>query len=64
MQPSAQPSRNSTSPTAALSVSEKCPRLTKRRVELARFNLVRFELDDEGVSPLFGLELARLVVDT
>lgn len=32
--------------------------------ELARFNLVRFELDDEGVSSLFGLELARLVVDT
>ena len=33
-------------------------------MELARFNLVKFELDDEGVSALFGLELARLVVDT
>ena len=33
-------------------------------VELARFNLVRFELDGAGASSLFGLELARLVVDT
>ena len=33
-------------------------------VELARFNLVRFELDGAGVSSLFGLALAQLVVDT
>ena len=33
-------------------------------VELVRFNLERFELEDQGVAALFGLELARLVVDT
>ena len=33
-------------------------------VELVRFNLESFELDDQGVAALFGLELARLVVDT
>ena len=33
-------------------------------VELVRFNLESFELEDEGVASLFGLELARLVVDT
>lgn len=33
-------------------------------VELARFTLPSFELEDEGVAALFGVELARLVVDT
>ncbi len=33
-------------------------------VELVRFTLYTFELDDDGVAALFGLELARLVVDT
>jgi hypothetical protein len=33
-------------------------------VELVRFNLESFELEDQGVAALFGLELARLVVDT
>lgn len=33
-------------------------------VELVRFNLESFELADQGVAALFGLELARLVVDT
>ena len=33
-------------------------------VELVRFNLESFEVDDEGVAALFSLELARLVVDT
>jgi len=33
-------------------------------VELVRFNLQSFELHDEGVAALFGLELARLVVNT
>ena len=33
-------------------------------VELVRFNLESFELDDQGVAALFGLEIARLVVDT
>jgi len=33
-------------------------------VELVRLNLESFELEDEGVAALFGLELARLVVDT
>ena len=33
-------------------------------VELVRFNLESFELDDQGIATLFGLELARLVVDT
>jgi hypothetical protein len=33
-------------------------------VELVRFNLESFELDDQGVAALFGLEVARLVVDT
>ena len=32
-------------------------------VELMRFNLGSFELEDQGVAALFGLELARLVVD-
>ena len=31
---------------------------------MVRFNLESFEVDDEGVAMLFGLELARLVVDT
>lgn len=33
-------------------------------VELVRFTLHTFELDDQAVAELFGLELARLVVDT
>ena len=33
-------------------------------VELVRFNLEIFELDNQGVAALFGMELARLVVDT
>ena len=33
-------------------------------VELVQFNLESFELEDQGVAALFGLELARLVVDT
>ena len=33
-------------------------------VELMRFNLESFELADQEVAVLFGLELARLVVDT
>ena len=33
-------------------------------VELVRFTLRSFELDDQDVAALFGLELARLVVDT
>ena len=33
-------------------------------VELVRFNLESFELEDQGVAALFGLELSRLVVDT
>jgi len=33
-------------------------------VELVRFTLRTFERDDDGVATLFGLELARLVVDT
>ena len=33
-------------------------------VELVRFTLHTFELDDDSVATLFGLELARLVVDT
>ena len=33
-------------------------------VELVRFALDSCELDEEGVAALFGLELARLVVDT
>ena len=33
-------------------------------VELVRFNLEKFELEDQGATALFGLELARLVVDT
>ena len=33
-------------------------------MELVRFALDSFELDEEGVAALFGLELARLVVDT
>lgn len=33
-------------------------------VELMRFNLESFDLADHGVAALFGLELARLVVDT
>jgi hypothetical protein len=33
-------------------------------VELVRFNLESFELDDQGVAALFGLEIARLAVDT
>ena len=33
-------------------------------VELVRFNLESFELEDQGVAALFRLELARLVVDT
>ncbi len=33
-------------------------------VELVRFTLHTFELDDQGVAELFGEELARLVVDT
>lgn len=33
-------------------------------VDLVRFTLHTFELDDEGVAALFGLELTRLVVDT
>ena len=32
-------------------------------VELMRFNLGSFELENQGVAALFGLELARLVVD-
>ena len=33
-------------------------------VELMRLNLESFELEDQGLAALFGLELARLVVDT
>ena len=33
-------------------------------VELLRFNLESFDFADQGVAELFGLELARLVVDT
>jgi hypothetical protein len=33
-------------------------------VELVRFNLESFELEDQWIAVLFGLELARLVVDT
>jgi len=33
-------------------------------VELVRFTLYTFDLDNDGVAGLFGLELARLVVDT
>jgi len=33
-------------------------------VELVRFTLHTFEFDDEDVAAWFGLELARLVVDT
>lgn len=33
-------------------------------VELVRFNLESFDLADQGVTALFGLELARLVVHT
>jgi hypothetical protein len=33
-------------------------------VELTRFTLHAFDLDDDAVAALFGLELARLVVDT
>ena len=33
-------------------------------VELVRFNLESFDLADQGVAALFGLELARLVADT
>lgn len=33
-------------------------------VELVRFTLHSFELDDEEVATLFALKLARLVVDT
>ncbi len=32
-------------------------------VELARLSLNDFELEDDGVAELFGLELARIVVD-
>jgi hypothetical protein len=32
-------------------------------VELTRLTLDDFELEDDGVAALFGLELARLVVD-
>ncbi|MBM2805006.1 MAG: hypothetical protein HW419_2899 [Deltaproteobacteria bacterium] len=32
-------------------------------VELVRFTLHSFELDDQDVAALFGVELARLVVD-
>jgi hypothetical protein len=32
-------------------------------VELTRFTLTSFELDDDGVAAWFGLELARIVVD-
>jgi hypothetical protein len=38
-------------------------RLNGSVVELIRFNLESFELGDQGVAALFGLELARLVVD-
>ena len=33
-------------------------------VELARFTLNSFEFDDQDVAEFFGMELARLVVDT
>lgn len=33
-------------------------------VELLRFNLESFDFADQGVAELFGLEVARLVVDT
>ncbi len=33
-------------------------------MELVRFELDSFEIDDHGVATLLGLELARLVVDT
>jgi hypothetical protein len=33
-------------------------------LELVRFGLDSFDLEDQGVAALFGLELARLVVDT
>jgi len=33
-------------------------------VELVRFTLGSFDLADKGVAALFGLKLARLVVDT
>jgi len=33
-------------------------------VEFVRFNLGSFELVDQGITELFGLEIARLVVDT
>jgi hypothetical protein len=32
-------------------------------VELTRLTLDDFELEDDGVAALFGLELARIVVD-
>lgn len=32
-------------------------------VELVRLTLNDFELEDDGVAELFGLELARMVVD-
>ena len=33
-------------------------------VQLAQLTLDTFDLDDDGVAALFGLELARLVVDS
>ena len=33
-------------------------------MELVRFNLESFELEDQGIAAFLGLELARLVVDT
>ena len=33
-------------------------------VELTRFTLEFFKFDDQGLVELFGLEIARLVVDT
>ncbi|MDP9131399.1 MAG: hypothetical protein M3N35_13540 [Candidatus Binatota bacterium] len=39
-------------------------RLDNSIVELERFTLEFFDIDDRGVAELFGLEVARLVVDT
>ena len=38
-------------------------RLNGSVVEITRFTLKSFELDDDGLAEWFGLELARMVVD-
>jgi len=35
----------------------------ERKVGITQFTLKSFELEDEGVAELFGLELARIVLD-